>query len=88
MIKIFRVIPIIYFIFIHTAFSNETDIISEIQIDGVQRIDVETINAYAEIEIGEIYSDEIGNSILKKLFETDLFLILKYLFLITNYTFL
>ncbi len=73
MIKIFRVIPIIYFIFIHTAFSNETDIISEIQIDGVQRIDVDTINAYAEIEIGEIYSDEIGNSILKKLFETDLF---------------
>ena len=48
----------------------------------------ETINAYTEIEIGEIYSDEIGNSILKKLFETDLFLILKYLFLITNYTFL
>ena len=38
MIKIFRVIPIIYFIFIHITFSNETDIISEIQIDGVKEL--------------------------------------------------
>ena len=47
--------------------------IKEIEIIGNQRIDIETVISYADIELDENYSEEKGNEILKKLFDTELF---------------
>ena len=44
------------------------NIISSISIDGMQRIDEETIVSYAGISLGDIYTEEIGNKALKSLF--------------------
>ena len=53
-------------------YANE-NIIKAISIDGMQRIDEETVISYANISKGAIYSEEIGNNVLKSLFETNLF---------------
>ena len=53
-------------------FANE-NIINSITISGTQRIDNETIIAYANISKGDVYTEEIGNSVLRSLFETNLF---------------
>ena len=47
--------------------------INFINIEGTQRIDVETVISYSEISEGEIYTEEKGNLVLKRLFETNLF---------------
>tara|TARA_B100000700_G_scaffold331120_1_gene461557 strand:- start:990 stop:3242 length:2253 start_codon:yes stop_codon:yes gene_type:complete len=47
--------------------------VTEIQIDGIQRIDKETVIAYSNININDTYTEELGNNALKSLFETDLF---------------
>ena len=54
------------------SFADE-NLVKEIEIVGNQRIDVETVISYGKIEINDIYSDEIGNEILKNLFNTELF---------------
>ena len=54
------------------SYANEDNIMS-IDVNGNQRIDVETILSYANTNIGEIYSEELGNKILKDLFNTNLF---------------
>ncbi len=54
------------------SFADE-DAIKEIQINGNQRIDVETIISYANISLDDIYTEEKGNEILKSLFNTELF---------------
>ena len=51
----------------------DDDLISSISIDGTKRIDKETIVSYANVEIGQSYTEEFGNEILKDLFDTDLF---------------
>ena len=51
----------------------EIDKIKEIQVEGTQRIDIETIVSYANVEIDDIYTEELGNNILKDLFDTNLF---------------
>ena len=51
----------------------EEDLINSISIDGTKRIDKETIVSYANVEIGQSYTEEFGNEILKVLFDTDLF---------------
>ncbi len=52
--------------------ANELEI-NKIEIVGNQRVDLETIISYADLETGDQYSNEIGNEILKKLFDTNLF---------------
>ncbi len=47
--------------------------INSINIDGNQRIDTETVISYSNIAAGQIYTEELGNQILKNLFETNLF---------------
>ncbi len=54
------------------AFSD-TNKINIINVEGNQRIDVETVISYSNIKIGDFYTEETGNIILKKLFETNLF---------------
>ena len=53
--------------------SSEKDIIENIDVEGLQRIDIETVISYSDVKIKDIYSDELGNDILRNLFETNLF---------------
>ena len=69
--KIFFAV-IVFFGTISLSFANE-DLIKEIEINGNQRIDIDTIISYANIEIDENYTDEKGNNVLKNLFDTELF---------------
>ena len=71
MIK-FNIVLFIFVFFSNILFANENKIES-IDVIGTQRIDVETVLSYSNIEIGDIYSEEKGNEILKKLFNTNLF---------------
>ena len=52
--------------------ADESLIIS-ISVEGTKRIDNETIISYANVDIGQSYNEELGNKILKDLFDTDLF---------------
>ncbi len=53
-------------------FAND-NIINSINVDGTQRIDIETVITYSNATEGQIYTEELGNQILKNLFETNLF---------------
>ena len=60
------------FLFNSSLFAN-SDQIKSIEVLGTQRIDIETVISYSNLEIGDIYNEELGNSILKDLFDTNLF---------------
>ena len=47
--------------------------INNINIEGTQRIDIETVISYSNISNGDTYTEELGNQVLKSLFETNLF---------------
>ena len=65
---------IIFFLLLsNNVLLAEIDKIKEIQVEGTQRIDIETIVSYANVEIDDIYTEELGNNILKDLFDTNLF---------------
>ncbi len=64
--------PLLFLIMINISLANE-NIIDEIEIIGNQRIDIETVISYSNVELNSSYSEEIGNEILKKLFKTELF---------------
>ena len=73
--KIFKFIIIILISFTVNIYGTEIseDIVLDIQVDGIQRIEKETVISYSHITINEIYTEELGNNALKSLFETDLF---------------
>ena len=58
--------------FITTA-SGDVNKIDEIDVLGTQRIDTETVISYSNVDLGDIYTEELGNKILKDLFDTNLF---------------
>ena len=62
----------LYLLVNNNLYANENTI-NSINIDGIQRIDEETVISYANISKGDIYNEEIGNNVLKSLFETNLF---------------
>ena len=65
---------IIFFLLLsNNVLLAEIDKIKEIQVEGTQRIDIETIVSYSNVEIDDIYTEELGNNILKDLFDTNLF---------------
>ncbi len=66
-------ILILFIIFITTSVFSDENQINEIKIDGTQRIDNETVISYSNVNIGDIYTEELGNKILKDLFDTNLF---------------
>tara|TARA_B100001093_G_scaffold465833_1_gene483800 strand:- start:2096 stop:4345 length:2250 start_codon:yes stop_codon:yes gene_type:complete len=72
MMKKFLLFSLLCLYFNSNLYANE-NIINSINIDGIQRIDEETIISYANISKGEIYTEELGNKVLKSLFETNLF---------------
>ena len=47
--------------------------IKEINVNGTQRIDLETVISYSGVSEGDTYTEEIGNEVLKRLYETNLF---------------
>ena len=63
---------IIFLTSITISFANE-NLVNEIEIIGNQRIDVETIISYSNIDINDNYTESKGNEILKSLFNTELF---------------
>ena len=70
--KRFFILFLLY-LFLGSNLLASENIIDSINIDGVQRIDEETVISYANISKGDIYTEEIGNNVLKSLFETNLF---------------
>ena len=68
----FYFIILLLFKFTTTAFSD-VNIIDEIDVLGTQRIDTETVISYSNVELGDTYTEELGNKILKDLFDTNLF---------------
>ena len=63
---------IILFFLCNHAYAS-TDLINLININGTQRIDTETVISYSNVEVGDVYTEELGNQILKDLFDTNLF---------------
>ncbi len=61
------------FLFLNNNVFADNNIINSISVDGIQRIDKETVISYSNISKGDIYTEEIGNKVLKYLFETNLF---------------
>tara|TARA_Y100000816_G_scaffold291957_1_gene285148 strand:- start:2568 stop:4814 length:2247 start_codon:yes stop_codon:yes gene_type:complete len=68
--KLFILLITISFSSLSLANDNQ---ISSIEISGTQRIDVETVISYSKVKIGDTYTEDFGNNILKDLFETNLF---------------
>ena len=64
---------LLLFLFLNNNLYANENIINSISIEGVQRIDKETVTSYANISKGDIYTEEIGNTVLRNLFETNLF---------------
>ncbi|NBR39842.1 MAG: outer membrane protein assembly factor BamA, partial [Alphaproteobacteria bacterium] len=52
---------------------NTSGAVQEIQVEGAQRIDPETVLSYAAVNVGENISDRDLNSILSRLYATELF---------------
>ncbi len=60
-------------LFLNNNLYANVSIINSINVDGIQRIDEETVISYANISKGDVYTEEIGNKVLKSLYETNLF---------------
>ncbi len=56
----------------NSTFANEFSI-NKIEINGLERIERETVILYSELVVGDTYSNDIGNNTLKELYKTDLF---------------
>ena len=64
---------LLLFLFLNNNLYANENIINSISIEGIQRVDKETVTSYANISKGDVYTEEIGNNVLKNLFETNLF---------------
>ena len=64
---------LLLFLFLNNNLYANENIINSISIEGVQRVDKETVTSYANISKGDIYTEELGNAVLRNLFETNLF---------------
>ena len=64
----------IYLFLSFSVFANEANDIKEIKIDGLQRINYDTVLSYGEVNIEVDYTESLSNNIIKKLYDTQLFL--------------
>ena len=73
--KLYKFVIILFISLTINTYGNELpdDFINSIQVDGVQRIEKETVISYSNISLNSTYTEELGNNALKSLFETDLF---------------
>jgi len=72
MVKFIK-ITFIYLLLSFSALANEVNDIKEINIDGLQRINYDTVLSYGEVNIDVDYSESLSNDIIKKLYDTQLF---------------
>ena len=63
---------LILFCFNSEVFADENNI-NSIEVNGLERIEFDTVISYADIEINDLYDDDAVNNSLKNLFKTDLF---------------
>ena len=63
----------IYLFLSFSVFANEANDIKEIKIDGLQRINYDTVLSYGEVNIEVDYTESLSNNIIKKLYDTQLF---------------
>ena len=68
--KYISLLAIVFFVFSN---NSKADVINEIIIENNKRISLGTIQTYGDIKIGEDYSDDDINLILKNLYETSFF---------------
>ena len=73
MAKIFFNIFCTYLLLTFYVFANEVNDILEINIDGSQRINKDTILSYGEVNLESNYTESLSNEIIKKLYDTQLF---------------
>jgi outer membrane protein insertion porin family len=59
--------------FLFSVYSSANEVIKKIDVEGLQRISYETVLSYADIETDILYSKNISNEIIKKLYDTQLF---------------
>ncbi len=76
--KMLKKFKILYFLFLSFIYLNSATLandnrIENINVIGTQRIDIETVVSYSNTNLGDVYSEELGNQILKDLFNTNLF---------------
>ena len=70
----FKLVIFILFTFFNNNFLfGDDNKINLIDVIGTQRIDIETVISYSNVQLGDVYSEELGNKILKDLFNTNLF---------------
>ena len=70
----FRLLLLIFIFFKFTSISlSDVNKIDKIDVLGTQRVDIETVISYSDVNLGDIYNEELGNKILKDLFDTNLF---------------
>jgi len=73
-ILIFNIIIVLTSLFSGILFAQtDEEIINKINIEGNQRVTVDTVLTYAEISEGELFSTEIGKKIIKNLYDTGYF---------------
>ena len=72
MVNFIKIIFIYLFLYF-SAFANEVNDIKEINIDGLQRINYDTVLSYGEVNIDIDYTESLSNNIIKKLYDTQLF---------------
>ena len=66
-------ITFIYLFLSFSSFANEVNDIKKINIDGLQRINYDTVLSYGEVNIDIDYTESLSNNIIKKLYDTQLF---------------
>jgi len=57
-------ITFIYLFLSFSAFANEVNDIKEINIDGLQRINYDTVLSYGEVNIDIDYTESLSNNII------------------------
>ena len=68
-----KIIFVLILLCISKALYAIDDRILLIKVEGTQRVDVETVISYSKIKIGDTYNEDLGNNVLKDLFDTNLF---------------
>ncbi len=64
---------LIILIFLNSISLSNENLITSIEVEGLQRIDRDTVISYSEIDVNMNYSEERGNEIIRNLFKTNLF---------------
>ena len=68
-----KIILILSMLFITNSILANDFYIENIKVSGLERIERETVILYSKLNIGDLYSNDLGNNTLKELFKTDLF---------------